>query len=203
MSTVAPLRTASCIEIVMTANIPTTCKIYVDSQQTARIVCSGLIFRFVPSQWETSLQSNAVSHWLGANLESALCDGNYLVIPNLLLLINHLIITYFEVHCDYTAGYWHFKGRSVPVSLAQVNRVHNIAHTNAFNNCVGMWQHLNDNINVFSTHQTMCWWALVHSSPTNNQEYWVCQVSEEFNTNNKWGHQSFTSKVTWSAADTW
>ena len=29
-------------------------------------------FRFVPSQWETSLQSNAVSHWLGTNLESAL-----------------------------------------------------------------------------------------------------------------------------------
>ena len=27
--------------------------------------------RFAPSQWETSLQSNAVSHWLGANLESA------------------------------------------------------------------------------------------------------------------------------------
>ena len=25
-----------------------------------------------PSQWETALQSNAVSHWLGANLESAL-----------------------------------------------------------------------------------------------------------------------------------
>ena len=28
--------------------------------------------RFVPSQWETALQSNAVPHWLGANLESAL-----------------------------------------------------------------------------------------------------------------------------------
>ena len=28
--------------------------------------------RFAPSQWETLLQSNAVSHWLGANLESAL-----------------------------------------------------------------------------------------------------------------------------------
>ena len=28
--------------------------------------------RFAPSQWETSLQSNAISHWLGANLESAL-----------------------------------------------------------------------------------------------------------------------------------
>ena len=29
-------------------------------------------FRFAHNQWETSLQSNAVSHWLGANLESAL-----------------------------------------------------------------------------------------------------------------------------------
>ena len=28
--------------------------------------------RFAPSQWEPSLHSNAVSHWLGANLESAL-----------------------------------------------------------------------------------------------------------------------------------
>ena len=27
---------------------------------------------FAPSQWETSLQSNAVSHWLGANQESTL-----------------------------------------------------------------------------------------------------------------------------------
>ena len=29
-------------------------------------------FKLAPSQWETSLQSNAVSHWLGTNLESAL-----------------------------------------------------------------------------------------------------------------------------------
>ena len=28
--------------------------------------------RFAPSQWEMSLQSNAISHWLGTNLESAL-----------------------------------------------------------------------------------------------------------------------------------
>ena len=27
---------------------------------------------FVASQWETLLQSNAISHWLDANLESAL-----------------------------------------------------------------------------------------------------------------------------------
>ena len=28
--------------------------------------------RLAPSQWETSLRSNAVSHWLGASLESSL-----------------------------------------------------------------------------------------------------------------------------------
>ena len=28
--------------------------------------------KFAASQWETLLQSNAISHWLGANLESAL-----------------------------------------------------------------------------------------------------------------------------------
>ena len=37
--------------------------------------------RFAPSQWERTLQSNAVSHWLGANLESALtlisCNNKY------------------------------------------------------------------------------------------------------------------------------
>ena len=29
-------------------------------------------YRLAPSQWETLLQSNPVSHWLGTNLESAL-----------------------------------------------------------------------------------------------------------------------------------
>ena len=29
--------------------------------------------RFVPDQWETALLCNGVSHWLGTNLESALC----------------------------------------------------------------------------------------------------------------------------------
>ena len=36
--------------------------------------------RLAPSQWETSLQSNAVSHWLGANLESIL----YMDVPGCL-----------------------------------------------------------------------------------------------------------------------
>ena len=33
---------------------------------------------FAPSQWETSLQSNAVSHCMGANLESARNIGNWM-----------------------------------------------------------------------------------------------------------------------------
>ena len=32
---------------------------------------------FVPSQWEKSLRSNAVSHWLGANLGSAVHHANW------------------------------------------------------------------------------------------------------------------------------
>ena len=39
--------------------------------------CGRADSRFVPSQWETALQSNAVSHWLGAKLESALCESYY------------------------------------------------------------------------------------------------------------------------------
>ena len=48
--------------------------------------------RLAPSQWETALQSNAVSHWLGANLESAMVMSeslqrcmNYHVISDALL----------------------------------------------------------------------------------------------------------------------
>ena len=43
---------------------------------TVPVCCQATIYRddsrFAPSQWETSLQSNAVSHWLDANLESSL-----------------------------------------------------------------------------------------------------------------------------------
>ena len=34
--------------------------------------CCKADFRLMPRQWEMSLQSNAVSHWLGAILDSAL-----------------------------------------------------------------------------------------------------------------------------------
>ena len=41
--------------------------------------------RLAPSQWQTSLQSNAVSHWLGANLESAL----YLIFSLVIIQVYH------------------------------------------------------------------------------------------------------------------
>ena len=37
----------------------------------------GADYRFAPSQWETALLCNDVSHWLGANLVSALCSLCY------------------------------------------------------------------------------------------------------------------------------
>ena len=54
-------------------------------------------FRLAPSQWETSLQSNAVSHWLGANLKSALLlisgltNGPTLVISSTALSVIHVL----------------------------------------------------------------------------------------------------------------
>ena len=38
-----------------------------------RMICYRADFRLAPSQWEMLLQSYSVSHWLGTNLESALC----------------------------------------------------------------------------------------------------------------------------------
>ena len=47
-----------------------------DTKGALRCISEDHIFRadsrLVPSQWVTSLQSNAISHWLGTNLESAL-----------------------------------------------------------------------------------------------------------------------------------
>ena len=52
--------------------------------------------RLAPIQWETSLQSNAVSHWLGANLESAMEKpvawylAHYEVMTNVRRMTGHL-----------------------------------------------------------------------------------------------------------------
>ena len=48
------------------------CFIAADNKETTRLLTSRAHSRLAPRQWETSLQCNAVSHWLGANLELAL-----------------------------------------------------------------------------------------------------------------------------------
>ena len=55
----------------------TVCLVYCEYFVVLRTLCynSTLLrddFRLAPSQWEMSLQSNALSHWLGVNLESTL-----------------------------------------------------------------------------------------------------------------------------------
>ena len=45
---------------------------WVNITEQAWQTASGAASRLAPSQRETSLQSNVVFHWLGANLESAL-----------------------------------------------------------------------------------------------------------------------------------
>ena len=59
--------------------------------------------RFAPSQWETSLQSKAVSHWLGASLDSALNTCCHTLVKfaffhcmtNIILL--HIMTHYFSL----------------------------------------------------------------------------------------------------------
>ena len=56
-------------------------------------------FRFAPSQWETTLLCNDVSHWLGTNLESALSmfgkSSRYLKAYEVSLSVPCLLMTLF------------------------------------------------------------------------------------------------------------
>ena len=52
--------------------------------------------RFVPSQWETSLQSNTYSHWLTVNLESALyieaMTNDYHIADHIFISLTHPLV---------------------------------------------------------------------------------------------------------------
>ena len=67
------LNGACCLVAIVQATILVSCHVGKSLLLVIRSgTCSRADSRFAPSQWDTSLQSNAVSHWLGANLESAL-----------------------------------------------------------------------------------------------------------------------------------
>ena len=60
------------------------------------ISCHGVASRFAPSQWEMSLQSNTVSHWLSTNLKSALCQISWIESHN-----------FVDIHVDKCTVYTH------------------------------------------------------------------------------------------------
>ena len=63
--------------------------------------------RFAPSQWETSLQSNAVSNWLGANLECStfpLCWWLQLWCACCMLCV--VVVCVFRLECSYLHENW-------------------------------------------------------------------------------------------------
>ena len=85
-----------------------------------RILANRDDSRCAPIQWETSLQSNAVSHWIGANLESALAimdhatDAHFLytIVTSLHCLLDDiswcayhvLVITFIQFAALYIAS---------------------------------------------------------------------------------------------------
>ena len=82
--------------------------------------------RLAPSQWETSLQSNAVSHWLGANPESALKLPGLNKIISMLMHRSYVFLAlthWFEVcwfhSCVSKTTNWQYKTKTVdwPVKL--------------------------------------------------------------------------------------
>ena len=76
--------------------------------------------RLAPSQWETSLQSNAVSHWLGANIESAL--DHHLPRPQLLSILTlalHSTIHYSPPNLIHPEKEGEKKGESNPWTVME------------------------------------------------------------------------------------
>ena len=106
--------------------------------------CANLVYTFMAdsrlasSQWETSLQSNAVSHWLGANLESALyivhwytctmvashIHASLIVYQGLQLLFddNAVLVCIINVYLSYCDKYGSFNKRVPCTNRYKVNK---------------------------------------------------------------------------------
>ena len=107
--------------------------------------------RLAPNQWETSLQSNAVSHWLGANLESAL-STHFLQCPVKYIILTLLLWSYIE----YTAWGWEQLYKQRCMVDESRRRVRGDGHSKQ------MWRH---SMETLSTLLTLCarnhhWWLV-------------------------------------------
>ena len=75
-------------------------------------MCNRADSRFAASQWEISLQSNTISHWLGANLQSALCNG-----------CSHSVVYVSQVKMSLTTPHWF-----MPSQWEMVFLCNNVSH---------------------------------------------------------------------------
>ena len=75
------------------------------------------VSRLAPSQWETPLQSNGISHWLGTNLESSLYSDQstnseltYVIVNNSFSQQhgNDKVISVKWIYIIYKVGEWYF-----------------------------------------------------------------------------------------------
>ena len=97
--------------------------------------------RLAPSQWETSLQSNAVSHWLGANLESTPCILLNFIHWHILAL--HKVLLCIKNHKGFHNGVcmydkWNFRS-STMMSGSLFRRVYVGAHAWSVRLCTRGW----------------------------------------------------------------
>ena len=76
----------------------------IDISQSVATYVNRADSRLAPSQWEMSLQSNAISYWLGASLESALCKHGWSELW--ILMVSHDIeSTILQVYKDEPHSY--------------------------------------------------------------------------------------------------
>ena len=115
--------------------------------------------RVAPSQWETSLHSNDVSHWLGANFESAVIYVYRRATRNIDLYKNWVLLYFGNV------SLWHCT--AVCIHLWQETAVHitgqhmsegNLWTTGGFaHNTTGHWYGA-VTLNMLLKKQSSCWW---------------------------------------------
>ena len=92
------------------------------------VLLLGAHFRLAPSQWETSLQSNVVSHWLSANLESSDTLTSHVTRLSAAIVLTHIILASEENCGDASHSSNNWNPRSATFYTTQGVPARNPAH---------------------------------------------------------------------------
>ena len=111
--------------------------------------------RLVPSQWQTSLQSNAVSLWLGANLESALNTMTVdVMVPYLTRSPNsHVMTVWYWLFLSFSV-FTGIKLGNLILALQKVNKLHSRGSVTPLSLCYGRVCHLIAMLYVYPMYQS-------------------------------------------------